>query len=80
MGNVCLRNRFWIHFLRSGLHATRLAGGTVMRPSRDLKKIALSKAEGFALDWIVDHGETFPDLRDLFHEIAVRVEKEREQL
>lgn len=51
-----------------------------MRPSRDLKKIALSKAEGFALDWIVDHGGTFPEMRDLFHEIAVRVEKEREQL
>lgn len=43
--------------------------------SREAKKIALA-----ALDWMRDHGDIFPTLRDLCHQIEIEIEKEREQL
>lgn len=49
-------------------------------PSREAKKVALSRLEGEVLDWMRDHGETFPALRDLCHEISTRIDKERENL
>lgn len=48
--------------------------------SREAKKIALARLEGEALDWMRDHGDTFPTLRDLCHQIEVEIEKEREKL
>ena len=49
-------------------------------PSREVKKVALSRLEGEVLDWMRDHGETFPALRDLCHEISTHIDKERENL
>lgn len=49
-------------------------------PSREAKKGALSRLEGEVLDWMRDHGEAFPTLRDLCHEISTRIDKERENL
>jgi len=49
-------------------------------PSREAKKVALSRLEGEVLDWMRDHGEVFPTLRDLCHEISTRIDKEREKL
>lgn len=49
-------------------------------PSREAKKVALSRLEGEVLDWMRDHGEVFPPLRDLCHEISTRIDKERENL
>ena len=49
-------------------------------PSREAKKVALARIEGEALDWARDHGDTFPALRDLCHEISVHVDIERENL
>lgn len=49
-------------------------------PSREAKKVALSRLEGEVLDWARNHGEAFPTLRDLCHEISTRIDKERENL
>ncbi|EGT5594941.1 hypothetical protein B7O34_10350 [Corynebacterium striatum] len=49
-------------------------------PSREAKKVALARLEGEALDWMRDHGDIFPTLRDLCHQIEIEIEKEREQL
>ncbi|ERS41855.1 MULTISPECIES: hypothetical protein [Corynebacterium] len=49
-------------------------------PSREAKKVALARLEGEVLDWARDHGDAFPTLRDLCHQIEVEIEKEREQL
>ena len=49
-------------------------------PSREAKKVALARIEGEALDWARDHGDAFPALRDLCHEISTRIDKERENL
>ena len=49
-------------------------------PSREAKKVALSRLEGEVLDWMRDHGEAFPTLRDLCHESSTRSDKERENL
>lgn len=51
-----------------------------MQVSRDRKKVALKLCEGYALDWMHDHGDLFTGLRDLCHQIEVEIEKEREQL
>lgn len=48
--------------------------------SRERKKLALARLESEALDWARDHGDTFPALRDLCHEIDVQIDKERESL
>lgn len=48
-------------------------------PSPEEKKIALARLEGEVLDWMHDHGDTFPTLRDLCHEIAVQIDTERTQ-
>lgn len=34
-------------------------------PSKEARKIALARLEGEVLDWMRDHGDTFPELRDL---------------
>lgn len=49
-------------------------------PSKEAKKVALARLEGEVLDWMRDHGDTFPTLRDLCHEISTRIDKERENL
>ena len=49
-------------------------------PSREAKKVAHSRREGEVLDWMRDHGEVFPTLRDLCHEISTHIDKERENL
>lgn len=49
-------------------------------PSPEAKKIALARLEGEVLDWMRDHGDTFPELRDLCHEIETTIDKERQQL
>lgn len=49
-------------------------------PSREAKKVALLRLEGEVLDWMRDHGEVFPTLRDLCHEISTCIDKERENL
>ncbi|MBK4164023.1 hypothetical protein [Corynebacterium macginleyi] len=49
-------------------------------PSPEAKKIALARIEGEVLDWMRDHGDTFPVLRDLCHEIEVQIDTERTQL
>lgn len=51
-----------------------------MQVSRDRKKVALAQLEGYALDWMRDHGDLFTGLRDLCHQIEIEIEKEREQL
>lgn len=48
--------------------------------SREAKKIALARLEGEVLAWARDHGETFPALRDMCHEIGVQIDREREGL
>ncbi|PXY12796.1 hypothetical protein [Corynebacterium striatum] len=48
--------------------------------SREAKKVALARLEGEALDWMRDHGDIFPTLWDLCHQIEIEIEKEREQL
>lgn len=49
-------------------------------PSKEARKISLARLEGEVLDWAADHGDTFPALRDLCHEISVQIDKERETL
>ncbi|MER0069449.1 hypothetical protein [Corynebacterium sp. KPL3806] len=49
-------------------------------PSKEAKKIALARLEGEVLDWMRDHGDTFPELRDLCHEIETTIDQERQQL
>lgn len=48
--------------------------------SPDQKKIALARLESEALDWARDHGDHFPALRDMCHEIGVQIDREREGL
>ena len=49
-------------------------------PSPEAKKIALARLEGEVLDWMRDHGDTFPELRDLCHEIETTIDQERQNL
>lgn len=49
-------------------------------PSKEARKIALARLEGEVLDWMSDHGDTFPTLRDLCHEIETTIDQERQQL
>ena len=49
-------------------------------PSKEARKIALARLEGEVLDWMRDHGDTFPELRDLCHEIETTIEQERQKL
>ena len=49
-------------------------------PTKDQKKRALNRAQCEAFDWIVDHGDTFPEMRDLYQQIHDQVDKERQQL
>lgn len=48
--------------------------------SREAKKIALARLEDEALGWARDHGDNFPALRDMCHEIGVQIDREREGL
>ncbi|MFW9211523.1 hypothetical protein [Corynebacterium striatum] len=48
--------------------------------SREAKKIALARLEGEALDWMRDHGDTFPELRDKCFEIEQLIDMERAEL
>ena len=49
-------------------------------PSKGAKNRALNRAQCEAFDWMRDHGEVFPTLRDLCHEISTHIDKERENL
>lgn len=49
-------------------------------PSKEARKIALARLEAEVLDWMGDHGDTFPTLRDLCHEISTHIDEEREKL
>lgn len=49
-------------------------------PSKEARKIFLARLEGEVLDWAAEHGDTFPALRDLCHEIEMQIDKERETL
>ncbi|MFW9237830.1 hypothetical protein [Corynebacterium striatum] len=48
--------------------------------SREAKKVALARLEGEALDWMHDHGDTFPELRDKCFEIEQLIDMERAEL
>lgn len=45
-----------------------------------VRKIALARLEGEVLDWSQDHGDTFPALRDLIHQMETQIHLEREDL
>ena len=57
-----------------------LFGYDATRPSREARKVALARLEGEILDWMRDHGDTFPELRDLCHQIETTIEQERQKL
>lgn len=48
--------------------------------SREAKKVALARLEGETLDWMRDHGDTFPELRDKCFEIEQLIDMERAEL
>lgn len=43
-----------------------------------LDKIALAQLEGQTLDWMHSHGDRFPRLRDLLHEVSVEIDATRD--
>ena len=49
-------------------------------PTKDQKKHALNRAQCEAFDWMSDHGDTFPKMRDLYQQIHDQVDKERQKL
>lgn len=51
-----------------------------IHPSKDQKKRALNRAQIEAYDWLCDHGDIFPELRDLYQQIHDQADKERENL
>lgn len=48
--------------------------------SREAKKAALARLEGEVLDWMHDHGEHFPQLRDKCFELEQIIDMERAAL
>lgn len=54
-----------------------LFGYDAAEPSREARKIALARLEGEVLDWMRDHGDAFPVLRDKCHEIETCIDMER---
>ena len=48
--------------------------------SREAKKVALARLEGEVLDWMRDHGEHFPQLRDKCFELEQIIDMERAAL
>ncbi len=54
-----------------------LIGYTSTYPSREARKIALARLEGEILDWMHDHGDTFPELRDKCFEMEQIIDMER---
>lgn len=49
-------------------------------PTKDQKKRALNRAQCEAFDWMTDHGDAFPEMRDLYQQIHDQADKERENL
>jgi len=49
-------------------------------PSKGAKNRALNRAQSEAFDWMTDHGDTFPKLRDLYQQIHDQADKERQKL
>lgn len=49
-------------------------------PTKDQKKRALNRAQCEAFDWMTDHGDTFPEMRDLYQQIHDQADKERQNL
>lgn len=60
--------------------AVPLIGYTSTHPSREARKIALARLEGEILDWMRDHGDTFPELRDKCFEMEQLIDMERAAL
>lgn len=54
-----------------------LFGYDSVQPSRETRKIALARLEGFVLDWVREHGDTFPDLLDKCLELEQMIDGER---
>lgn len=42
------------------------------------RKIALARLEGLALDWMQDHGDSFPEIRDTLFLLEEQITHERE--
>lgn len=57
-----------------------LIGYTSTHPSREARKIALARLEGEILDWMHDHGDIFPQLRDKCFEMEQLIDMERASL
>ena len=57
-----------------------LFGYDAAQPSREARKIALARLEGEVLDWMRDHGDAFPALRDKCHEMEMLIDMERGSL
>ena len=57
-----------------------LFGYDATRPSREARKVALARLEGEILDWMRDHGDTFPELRDKCFELEQIIDMERAAL
>ena len=49
-------------------------------PSKGAKNRALNRAQCEAFDWMRDHGDTFPEMRDLYQQIHDQADKERQNL
>ena len=49
-------------------------------PTKDQKKRALNREQCEAFDWMRDHGDTFPEMRDLYQQIHDQADKERQNL
>lgn len=57
-----------------------LFGYDAATPSREARKIALARLEGEILDWMRDHGDAFPMLRDKCFEMEQIIDMERAAL
>ena len=49
-------------------------------PSKGAKNRALNRAQCEAFDWMRDHGDTFPEMRDLYQQIHAQADRERQKL
>ena len=49
-----------------------------MQTSKELRKIALAKLEGFNLDWLREYADVVPDMVPFILDMAAEIDKERE--
>lgn len=57
-----------------------LFGYDSVQPSRETRKIALARLEGFVLDWVRGNGDMFPELLDKCFELEQMIDMERSGL